>query len=380
MEQLKKYPRAVVLKRSLVGVFGLLMAIIMTIVVTNIRKSAYLDKSSHEAGSNAKITSITKSANWYKDQEIKKLSFTPIKPTLSNSIVKPQQNSNSNINPSSAPADESSEQLKKAMNAPITSNQVNINSGADDSNQNTKNNESKTTFPYPSNTDQNSKKVFLKENSTADDDYLHQNLKDPISPYELKAGSIIPAILITGINSDLPGQITAQVRSNVYDTIAGRYVLIPQGSKLTGLYDSQIVYGQSRVLIVWRRIIYPNGKSINLEGMPGIDMSGYAGFHDQVNNHYLKLFGSVILMSAMSAGAQLSQPKQQVDAFGNPVTNTVNQTLAASLGANIMNTADHITQKNLNVQPTLVIRPGYLFNVNITKDIVFPKSYGDESE
>jgi type IV secretion system protein VirB10 len=125
-------------------------------------------------------------------------------------------------------------------------------------------------------------------------------------------------------------------------------------------------------LIVWKRIIYPNGQSIDLEGMPGVDMNGYAGFNDKVNNHYMKIFGSVILMSIISAGAQLSQPDNSNDNNSNP---TVNQTLAASLGVNIMNTSNTILQKNLGIQPTLEIRPGYLMNVSVTKDIVFPGEY-----
>jgi len=142
------------------------------------------------------------------------------------------------------------------------------------------------------------------------------------------------------------------------------------------LYDSQIAYGQERVLIAWKRIIFPNGQSINLEGMPGIDLSGYAGFHDQVNNHYGKIFGSVLLMSIISAGAQLSQPQQQ---FSNNSQLSVSQMIAASLGTNIMNTANMMTEKNLSIQPTLVIRPGYLFNVSITKDMVFPSAYDDRT-
>jgi type IV secretory pathway VirB10-like protein len=231
---------------------------------------------------------------------------------------------------------------------------------------------------------QSTKQAFMQNHTAAQEQgygnnqstaavYLQEQLQNPLSPYELKAGAIIPAILITGINSDLPGQITAQVRSNVYDTIAGKHLLIPQGAKLTGVYDAQVAFGQQRVLVVWKRIIFPNGQSINLEGMPGVDMSGFAGFKDQVDNHYFRIFGSVILMSLLSAGAQMSQPQQQFDSSRGQLS--VNQALAASLGTNIMNTANSLTQKNLGVQPTLVIRSGYLFNVTVTKDIVFPSSY-----
>ena len=219
------------------------------------------------------------------------------------------------------------------------------------------------------------KKDFLQINGQPNpNDYLGSTLQNPQSLYEVQAGSIIPALLLSGINTDLPGQITAQVRSNVYDSISGNYLLIPQGAKLIGLYDSQITYGQKRVLVVWNRIIYPDGRSIDLEGMPGIDLSGYTGFNDQVNNHYFKIFSSVLLMSALSAGAQLSQPQQNNSVFAPP---TVGQTLAQSLGTNIANTGNMIAQKDLNIQPTNTIRSGYKFNVSVTKDMVFPMAYDE---
>lgn len=202
--------------------------------------------------------------------------------------------------------------------------------------------------------------------------YLSQTLENPISPYEVKAGTIIPGILITGINSDLPGEIIGMVRSQVYDTVSGNELLIPQGAKLLGVYNSKIVYGQKRVLIAWHRIIFPNGQSISLEGMPGIDLSGYSGFKDKVDNHYAKLFSGVLLMSVLSAGAQLSQPQESTNPFQAP---SVGQTIAQSVGLNIANTATEMTNKNLNIEPTLIIRQGYLFNILVTKDMVFPHPY-----
>ena len=220
---------------------------------------------------------------------------------------------------------------------------------------------------------QTQKAAFLQNASNSkDDEYLHSSLKDPISSFEVQAGSIIPALLMTGINSDLPGQITAQVKTPIYDSISGRYRLIPQGARLIGVYDSSVVYGQERVLVAWKRIIFPNGKSINLEGMPGVDLSGYAGFHDQVNNHYGKIFSSVILMSILSAGAQLSQPQQLAD---NNQVPTVNQMIAQSLGTDISNASTMLLRKNISIPPTLEIRPGYEFNVMVTKDMVFPNPY-----
>jgi type IV secretion system protein VirB10 len=221
------------------------------------------------------------------------------------------------------------------------------------------------------------KEAFVNKAKNDDEDvYLNKDLIAPRSPYELQAGSIIPGILISGINSDLPGQLVGQIRENVFDSITGDHVLIPQGAKVVGLYDSKVTYGQERVLVVWKRIIYPNGKSIDLSGMPGVDLSGYAGFTDQVNNHFGKIFGSVLLLSTMSAGAQLSQPNNNNnDNYNNYPT--VGQTMAQSLGTNISDFGTQLANKNLNIQPTLVIRPGYLFNISVTKDIIFPGPYGE---
>lgn len=222
--------------------------------------------------------------------------------------------------------------------------------------------------------DQGEKKAFLQDVSTTPTNMAR--LQDPITPYELKAGTVIPGVMISGINSDLPGFITAQVRQTVYDTTTGRYPLLPQGAKLFGQYDSQVVYGQERVLVVWNQITFPNGQTLDLQGMPGTDMSGYAGFTDQVNNHYLKIFGSVLLMSVMTTAAQQSQPDDDNNSNTNP---NVSQTLAASVGSMSAQTMNIMTRKNLSIQPTLEIRPGYLFNIVVTKNLVFPSAYRGES-
>ena len=127
---------------------------------------------------------------------------------------------------------------------------------------------------------QEGKQEFLKK-ADPDDDYLENSKKKPRSPYEVKAGSYIPAALITGINSDLPGSVNAQVTENVYDTVTGNYLLIPQGAKLVGEYNSSLTFGQTRVQVVWNRIIFPDGKSIDLEKMQGVDIAGYSGFQDK---------------------------------------------------------------------------------------------------
>jgi type IV secretion system protein VirB10 len=212
---------------------------------------------------------------------------------------------------------------------------------------------------------QEEKRTFEKE-TREQSPYLLAALQQPISKYEIKAGTIIPSLLLTGLNSDLPGQIAAQVRENVYDTATGRYLLIPQGTRLVGEYDSKVAYGQDRALIVWSRLIMPNGNSINLEGMPGVDMSGYSGLSDRVNNHYAKLVTGVILGSVLGAGAQIATGGQ-----GTANNAPSFPQLAVSGGAQNLNQAgQQITQRNLNLQPTIEIRPGLKLNVFVTKDII----------
>jgi type IV secretion system protein VirB10 len=206
--------------------------------------------------------------------------------------------------------------------------------------------------------------------NNVDPSYSPSQKIKPRSEFEVKAGAIIPAVMIGGINSDLPGQVIAQVRENVYDSKTGQHLLIPQGSRLIGLYDAHVAYGQQRILLAWNRVIYPDGSSFDLKGMPGADKAGYAGFFDKVDNHYAKIFGSAVLMSFISAGVQLSQP-----AAGSSTTNSqpsVSQTVGAALGQQIGQTAMTITQKNLNIQPTLEVRPGYQFNVMVTADMILP--------
>ncbi len=225
------------------------------------------------------------------------------------------------------------------------------------------------------NSDQNKQQVkqeFLNSSThTTDKDYLQEELKQPISPYEVQAGTLIPAMLIGGINSDLPGQTSAQVRQNVYDSPTGHHLLIPQGAKLTIIYDSQISYGQKRVLVVVKRILFPNGNSMDLEGMPGVDVSGFSGLQDQVDNHYMKIFGSAAMLGTISAGFQLSQPPQN-NANTYPSTS---QVFAGAMGQQMAQVSTSMINKNLDIQPTLKIDPGYEFNIQVTHDMVFPQPY-----
>ncbi len=195
----------------------------------------------------------------------------------------------------------------------------------------------------------------------------------PETLYSLLTGFVIPAVLISGINSELPGQIMAQVSQDIYDTPIGKHRLVPQGARLVGEYSSEVAFGQSRVLVAWQRIIFPDGKTMDIGAMPGADGIGQAGFKDQVNNHYLRIFGSALLMSAVIAGATYSQR----DAGGGGVFGRQNagSILSQSLGQQLGQATTRLMMKNLNIAPTLEIRPGFRFNVIVTKDLVFSKPY-----
>lgn len=216
---------------------------------------------------------------------------------------------------------------------------------------------------------QSEKLTFLEKSQSRT--ALSGKLEAPASPFELMTGTVIPGVLISAINSDLPGEIIAQVSSNVYDTATGQYVLIPQGARLFGHYDSKVAFGQKRVLVSWQRLIYPNAATLELGGMSGHDTAGESGFSDQVDNHYLRIFGWALLTSTFSAGAQLSQP-QQASALTPPSSS---QVAAAAVGQQVSQLGEQIASRNLQVQPTLDIRKGYRMNVMVNRDIVFPSSY-----
>jgi type IV secretion system protein VirB10 len=195
--------------------------------------------------------------------------------------------------------------------------------------------------------------------------YLPGGRAAPLSPYEIKAGTIIPATMIGGVNSDLPGQILGQVAENIYDSATGRFILIPQGSKLVGTYDNSVTTGQRRVLVAWSRIILPDSSSIDLGRMPGTDQSGLAGLHDRVNTHFWEMFSSALMLSVISAGVQISHGGDTASAGGL----NAQQSIAAGLGQQFGQLGQELTRRNTRIQPTLEIRPGYRFTVSVTKDI-----------
>ena len=183
----------------------------------------------------------------------------------------------------------------------------------------------------------------------------------PASSRVLQAGNVIPASLITGIRSDLPGQIAAQVTENVYDSPTGRCLLIPQGARLIGVYDSQVAFGQSRVLLAWTRLIMPNGRSIVLERQPGADTAGYAGLEDGVDNHWGKLFKAALLSTSLGVGSELGSSGQD---------NDIVQALRRGASDSANQLGQQIVRRNLNIQPTLTIRPGLPVRVIVNRDLV----------
>ena len=208
-------------------------------------------------------------------------------------------------------------------------------------------------------------------------------LHPPMTPYTVMAGSIIPAVLVSGINSDLPGPILAQVSENVLDSATGKYLLVPQGSRLIGIYQNASAYGQQRVQIAWQRLIFPNTSSMDLPQMPGTDQSGYAGFSDRVNNHYLATFGTAAMMSLISAGQMVGQ----MAAFGGGGTYgpygyyqpnqwaMAGEAAGSAVSGQLGSVGQQMMGNGLNRPPTIDIRPGYQFNVMVTQDLVFPGPY-----
>ena len=212
---------------------------------------------------------------------------------------------------------------------------------------------------------QDSKEAFL----TKAGDGATRNpgsLQLPASPYQVMAGTVISAALATGINSDLPGQVIANVTEAVYDTATGRHLLVPQGSRLIGRYDSQVSFGQRRVLLVWTRLILPDTSSVQLDRLPGIDPAGYAGLEDGVDWHWDRILASAALSTLLGVGAELAAPEGRID-------QNVDRTVIAIRGGtqdSINQVGQEITKRNASIQPTLTIRPGFPMRVMVSKDLV----------
>lgn len=217
-----------------------------------------------------------------------------------------------------------------------------------------------TLDPERDQNNQQRKLDFLSERDTGGI-YNPHALQTPASPYQVMAGSVISASLITGINSDLPGLVVAQVTENVYDTVTGSALLIPQGSRLIGTYDSVVAFGQSRALLVWQRIVMPDGSSMHIDNLPATDAAGYAGLEDEVDYHTWRLLKGIAMATLLGVGTELSLGTDESDLV---------RAIRQSTQQNVAQAGQRITEKNLNIQPTITIRPGWPLKVIVQRDIV----------
>lgn len=345
----------VVLKKIWIGLSVAAAVIFLTLIFYNFYKATQTPMSSDDSGFEVHMVANDGDTAWY-HKEIESR----------NNIVKIHQESNYSDNKKHLDTDqklihdssplEISPDVLTAMAAPIDSNQLVKNEPQLSRHQ----------LAYEAEETSNKAEVILSD--------LKNPINYAINPYIIQVGTLIPGILMTGIHSDLPGPVIAQVRAPVYDSISGENLLIPQGSKLIGAYDSQIAYGQERLSVVWKRLILPNGKSFDLESMPGVDERGMAGFYDHTNYHYSKLLGSAVLSSVLSAGSSfVASNNSDLNAKINPAF-----VLAKSSGETVAQTGARLVEKNMDIQPTLEIRAGYHFQLAVTRDMVFSESYQEK--
>jgi type IV secretion system protein VirB10 len=208
--------------------------------------------------------------------------------------------------------------------------------------------------------DQQHKADFVSQ-AAARSIYNDHALQTPASPYEVLAGTVIAASLLTGLDSDLPGMVTAQVTEDVHDSVTGRILLIPQGSRLIGAYDSVVAFGQSRALLVWQRIVMPDGSSIQIDNLPASDAAGYAGLEDQVDYHTWTLLKGIAMSTLLGVGTQVT--------FGSGQSNLV-QAIQQSTQESTNQAGQRIVEKDINIQPTITIRPGFPLRVIAHKDLI----------
>lgn len=213
--------------------------------------------------------------------------------------------------------------------------------------------------------EQTRKREFLEGND--DSPYLKHTRTPALSPYQINPGDVIPGLTITGINSDAPGRVIGMVSRDVYDSATGRFVLIPAGSKVLAASDSNVAAGQDRQLVAWSDIEFPDGSHLSLGSMPGADKSGITGLRDRVNNHYVRTFGQAFLVSLFGAASQLSQPRGSSSG-----RYSATEIMAAAVGMQAFNLGSQLIRRNLNIPPTLEVRPGTEFTILVTKKMVFP--------
>jgi type IV secretion system protein VirB10 len=218
---------------------------------------------------------------------------------------------------------------------------------------------------------------LLKEGAGRTPQGYSENTRIPqIAKMELKAGTVIPGLLLTGLNSDLPGTIIGQVSENVYDSATGDYLLIPQGTRILGVYDSKITYGQKRINVVWNRLIYPDGSSLNINGSPGADLAGYSGIKGKVDNHYGQLLSAVLFTSVFASAADIATGGRDSNNNNNDNDKkSVRDIIVETAGAEIAQIGAKMADRALDIQPTIKVKPGQRFNVIVQQDVVFLKAW-----
>src|SRR5579875_2533319 len=219
---------------------------------------------------------------------------------------------------------------------------------------------------------QGEKRLFQEGGEARKDDYLKTTRTPPLSPWVVQRGTVIPAALPHRLVSDLPGDLIAEVARDVYDSPTQKYVMIPAGSRLVGEYNSSVSYGQNRVQVVWTAIYFPDGSFMDLDRMPSHAADGAVGLKDQIDNHWKRVIGGVALSSVLAAGLQISQNRTNGSVLAYP---SAGQEAAAAIGTQAAQLGEQITNRNLNIQPTLKIRPGEIFAVSVKKDMLFPGPY-----
>ncbi|MDT0631401.1 TrbI/VirB10 family protein [Rubrivirga litoralis] len=216
-----------------------------------------------------------------------------------------------------------------------------------------------------------SRRAFAARTSTLGKGRYGVRVQSPETPFVLQAGTVIPAALVTGLDSELPGAVTGQVTRDVYDSRSQRHVLVPKGSRLIGEYDDQIAYGQNRALVAWTRLIFPDGRSVALPGLDAKDLRGYSGLRGRVDRHFMQTFGSAVLLATVGAGAQLAQP----DGGGNDFAQSPQEVIAGQIALELSRVASKVVERGLDVQPTLRISPGHRFTVLLARDLAFAGPY-----
>ena len=258
----------------------------------------------------------------------------------------------------------SQEQLASLASSPVGQQLIQVLSGGPSA---------QSSGPSPSSTNVagvNQSNQFISQASQGRPFTLYEDVQSPRTPYEIKTGTLISGAMISAVNSDLPGDIVAQVTKNVYDSASGRYSLIPQGTKLFGRYDAYTQLGQERLVIVWDRLVFEDGQTLDIGGMQGYDQRGLSGFKDKVRTHFLKTLANAFLISVVNASGEALVDEASTSGGSNITLN-----LAQNFSDTTSNAFNEYLTNRLKIKPTLEIRAGYQFNIVVSKDIAFERPF-----